>query len=150
MARSTDAGKPCRNWFHRGVRGRSEERMTDPSPDNHTAPADGRPFPSIPASGFSVSSDDNFHLYDESERGAHGRFPTYAEAVAECKRIVDASLRHEYKPGMTPAELYEAFCDFGDDPFVSPPPPVDVTPFSAWSYAKARAAEIVAEMNVRR
>jgi len=58
--------------------------------------------------------------------------------------MVDSSLRHLYRPGMTPEELYGYYQDFGDDPFiVSSGSRCDV---SAWSYAKSRCAAICLEL----
>ena len=74
-----------------------------------------------------------------------GRFATYAEAEAHCKRIVDGCLDDCYKPGMTADELYSSYTMFGEDPFIQwNSKEVDKVEgrFSAWEYAKARCSEI--------
>jgi hypothetical protein len=90
-------------------------------------------------SRYKVMVDDNFHYMDEDERYEHGVFPTAAEAVAACRRIVDEDLKAAFKPGITEQELYESYTMFGADPFVvsvdSTDEPVQ---FSAWNYAKER------------
>jgi len=94
---------------------------------------------------FWVSTDDNFHFMDASERARGPSFATYEAAVEECRRIVDASLRHLNKPGTTAEQLYDDYMDFGADPFITPVPPGAVH-FSAWGYAEARAKEIAADV----
>ena len=89
---------------------------------------------------FKVLVDDNFHYMDESERYSRGAFSTWAEAVAECKRIVDEELAHMYKPGMSSEELFQTYAFFGEDPFIVGAGAGDI--FSARDYAHARSAEI--------
>ena len=79
---------------------------------------------------YQVYCDDNFHFTDEDERGYIGEFATAEEAIAKCKEIVQESVEHCRKPGMTAEEIYEAYVDFGDDPFIKG------VKFSAWDYAK--------------
>ena len=83
---------------------------------------------------YQVYCDDNFHFMDEDERGYIGEFATAEEAIAKCKEIVRASVEHCRKPGMTAAQIYEAYVGFGDDPFIKG------VEFSAWDYAKQRTA----------
>jgi hypothetical protein len=52
---------------------------------------------------FQVFVDDNFHIYDESERYQLGTFDTLDEAIAACRNLVDRDLAHHYEPGMTNA-----------------------------------------------
>jgi hypothetical protein len=88
---------------------------------------------------YTVFVDDNFHYMDESERYKLGEFPTYAEAVAACKRLVEEYLLENPKPDETPAEKYAAYVSFGPDPFiVTDDPEVKTAKFSAWDYAKSR------------
>lgn len=94
---------------------------------------------------YRVSVDDNFHYMDESERTGAGTYETAAEAIEVAKNIVDASLRHLYKPGMTPERLYDDYQDFGDDPYIVPRE--SEHSFSAWNYAKERCASICAELS---
>jgi hypothetical protein len=92
---------------------------------------------------YTVLVDDNFHYQKEDERYELGRFETAAEAVAACQRRVDENLRwlHAQQPGSSPAELYDHYRSFGEDPFVvAEGERVD---FSAWNYAKERS-EVVA------
>ena len=90
---------------------------------------------------FRVLVDDNFHLYDESERDSAGAYRSYEEAIRAAKDIVDRSLRHLYRSGMSADELYDDYMDFGDDPFIRPDE--GSSPFSAWRYAEGRAASII-------
>ncbi len=89
---------------------------------------------------FDVFVDDNFHYQDESERYKHGEYETWEEAVATCKRIVDADLLHLYKAGESTTELYYSYTSFGEDPFIRPAPHGER--FSAWEYAQQRCEEI--------
>jgi hypothetical protein len=82
---------------------------------------------------YTVFVDDNFHYQDESERYCAGRFATAEEALAKCREIVHESVEHCRKPGMTAEEVYEAYVDFGDDPFIMG------VKFSAWDDAKQLA-----------
>jgi hypothetical protein len=88
---------------------------------------------------YKVLVDDNFHYQDKSERYKQGEYDSYETAVAACKYIVDQYLAAAYKEGMTPAELYNSYLSFGEDPFVVPEP--EGANFSAWSYAKKRCQD---------
>jgi hypothetical protein len=78
---------------------------------------------------------------DEDERYQHGVFLTAEEAIAACKRIVDANLKHLIEPGMTADNLYEQYTFGGSDPFIVPVGPADEpVDFSAWDYAKEQSA----------
>lgn len=98
---------------------------------------------------YIVFVDDNFHYHDEDYRRELGQFDTLEEAIAISKMIVDEFLVHAYEPGMPAGQLYAMYIQYGDDPFIIP----DTNPseeeqdnettgvlFSAWDYAKARAA----------
>lgn len=50
---------------------------------------------------FIVRVADNFHYMDESETYTHGDFPTWDEAVAAARQIVDIYLSDNYQEGMT-------------------------------------------------
>src|SRR3954447_5502683 len=91
---------------------------------------------------YTVKVDDNFHFMDRDERYEDGTFGSYEDALAACKRIVEASLTEQYQPGMTAEELFSRYRSFGDDPFISPYDPD--RRFSAWEYAQVRAEEICA------
>jgi len=57
---------------------------------------------------YQIFIDDNFHYMDEDERIAGDVFDTAEEAIAAAKKIVDKSLRHEYRqhPGLSADELW--------------------------------------------
>ncbi len=89
---------------------------------------------------FSVRVWDNFHYMDEDEAYIRGEYPTWDEAVAAARRLVDLSLAECYKPGMTAADLYSYYTSFGDDTSVVPEPKGHH--FSAWGYARDRCEEL--------
>jgi hypothetical protein len=92
---------------------------------------------------YQVLVDDNFHYQKEDERYQDGEFDDYADAVANCKAIVEECLREQLQPGMDAAGLYSAYVMFGEDPWISETPE-GVEPFSAWDYARQRSREICA------
>jgi len=93
------------------------------------------------AGGYTVVVADNFHYMDSSEHYVHGSFDSLEEAVRAAKTIVDSWLADNRKPGMTAAQLYEGYVAFGEDPFISAAN-LEGVPFSAWTYAKQRCAEL--------
>ncbi|MGP8155613.1 MAG: hypothetical protein ACLQMT_01975 [Candidatus Acidiferrales bacterium] len=90
---------------------------------------------------YKVMIDDNFHYMDEEERITHGEFETLEAAIEACKKIVNDCLAHAYTPGASAEKLYAYYTMFGEDPWVLGGEGV---PFSAWTYAKERCAEICA------
>lgn len=88
---------------------------------------------------YIVYVDDNFHYMDTSERYCAGEFKTESEAIAKCKEIVDRSLEASGAIEKIPAEIYNSYTMYGDDPFVIGP---TKTTFSAWDYAKQRCIEL--------
>ena len=91
---------------------------------------------------YSVYVDDNFHYMEEEERYKLGDFATLDEAIAACKRLVDAFLKDETTRDSPAAERYQQYTNFGPDPFiVSDDPAAAEQRFSAWSYAEKRCAE---------
>jgi len=110
-----------------------------------------RRFPTDPCNPFVVYCADNFHYEDADEVFRQGAYPTFEAALAACKRMVDEDLRDALKPGIlrhaTPGELYEYYMAFGVDPFIEGP--CNDRSFSAWTYAKARCAEIFAPADGR-
>jgi hypothetical protein len=91
-------------------------------------------------SSYTVFVDDNYHYTSEDSRYKLGDFPTYEDAVAKCKAIVDRCLLDDYQEGMSADALYEKYVAFGEDPFIiGEPVPFK---FSAWDYAKERCVEI--------
>jgi hypothetical protein len=94
-------------------------------------------------SPFKVMVDDNFHYMDEDERWEYGTFATAEEALTACHRVVDESLLEEYRDGATAEALYDRYTSFGDEPFVVVAPGVAKVEFSARTYARARAVELM-------
>jgi hypothetical protein len=92
---------------------------------------------------YKVQVWDNFHYGDDDESYHAGTYHSFDEAVRAARSIVLKSLRHEFKPGMTPEQLYDRYTDFGEDPSVYPEDPN--THFSAWDYAKSMCKEICEE-----
>ncbi len=93
---------------------------------------------------FEVLVDDNFHYMDESERYREGAFRTYEEALRCAMKIVERSLRNLLEPGSSVDDLMARYVMFGDDPFIRPTPDGEER-FSARTYARQRAPEIVGE-----
>jgi hypothetical protein len=93
---------------------------------------------------FVVTVADNFHYMDEGAYWTLGAFATADEAIAAAKALVDAFLTDKHQPGATAEELFANYTSFGDDPFIvaKDAPRVE---FSAWTYAKARCAELAAK-----
>ncbi len=87
---------------------------------------------------FTVQVADNFHYGDKSEIYTHGEFATWEDALAAARRIVDDSLAHHWRQGISADELYDQYQGFGDDPFIVPEP--EGRAFSAWDYARERCA----------
>lgn len=91
---------------------------------------------------YTVYVDDNFHYMDEEERYKLGDFANLGEAVAACKRMVDAFLKDETSLNSPAAERYQQYTNFGPDPFIVSDDPAARQPlFSAWNYAERRCQE---------
>ena len=90
---------------------------------------------------YKVMIDDNFHYMEEDARITHGEYDTLEAAIEACKKIVNDCLEYAYSPGTSAQKLYEYYTMFGEDPWISGGEGV---PFSAWTYAKQRCAEICA------
>lgn len=90
------------------------------------------------AKKYIVMVDDNFHYMDEYERYKHGEYDTPEEAIRECVKIVEKSIR--YQNGSTPEELYSNYCMFGEDPFI-----IGGVGFSGWDYAKEYCEKLIPE-----
>jgi len=93
---------------------------------------------------YKIMIDDNFDYLEENERAEFGTFATADEALDACRRLVDESLLAEYKDGETADQLFERYTSFGDDPFIVALEGAPKIEFSAWTYAKSRARELVA------
>ena len=100
-------------------------------------------------SPYKVMVDDNFDYMAEDKRYEHGVFLTAEEAISACKRIVDSNLNGFMKLGMTSSELYDAYIQFGDDPFIVCVKPDDESvKFSAWNYAEERSRVVTSDRKV--
>jgi hypothetical protein len=84
---------------------------------------------------------DNFHYSDESEAYDYGQYDSYGSALIAAKKMVESSLRHEYKPGMTKDDLITSYLFYGEDPIIVPSDP-DKERFSARDYVHEIAGEI--------
>ena len=89
-------------------------------------------------SDYTVYVDDNFHYQDETERYRLGSYNTCDDAMAACRRIVDRFLSQNHKPGMSAAELFKAYTNFGEDPYITVANGAIPCSFSAWNYARER------------
>ena len=85
---------------------------------------------------YRVLVDDNYHYMDAGERYELGAFATCEQAVVACRHVVDQFLQAHYQPPMTPADLWQVYAGFGEDPFISTTDPACA--FSAWQHARAR------------
>jgi hypothetical protein len=85
---------------------------------------------------------DNFHYMDEDERWEYGTFATPEEALAACRKLVDEWLALNHKPGITADALLSQYKSFGDDPYIIAPYEAQGVAFSAWDYARERAAAL--------
>ena len=94
-----------------------------------------------PTDSYEVFVDDNFHYMDEEERYSAAVFPTYGEALAHAKQIVDKSLLDLHEPGKSADDLMASYVQFGEDPWISPTPE-GTERFSARDHARQRALEI--------
>ncbi len=92
---------------------------------------------------FVVFVDDNYHYMDESERYQKGEYATFDEARSVCEKIVDDFLTEAWKLnlGVSAADLYNHFVQYGEDPFIVGGEQV----FSAWDYAKLRCNQLCAQ-----
>jgi hypothetical protein len=88
---------------------------------------------------YRVMIDDNFHYQELDMRREHGNYDSLDEAISVCRKIVDQSLREEYKSGMSADDLYSQYTSFGNDPFIVViDGATDGANFSAWNFAKER------------
>src|SRR3954449_8671145 len=94
---------------------------------------------------------DNWQYMREEENFDLDRYETAAEALAEARRLVDRSLLHLHKPGVTAAVLGADYRTYGADPYGADPyviagggaPAVD---FHAWDYARQRAGALTGRL----
>jgi len=84
-----------------------------------------------------------------SEEVAHaGDFETQHEAVACCKRTVDAFLLREYRDGMGSGQLFDRYKQAGDHPciFKDGDSTVNVAGFNHMQYAMNRSVELCGKL----
>jgi hypothetical protein len=62
-------------------------------------------------------------------------------AIAAAKRIVDEYLTSAHTSGMSAAQLYHSYVNFGEDPYIVAEQSTGVL-FSAWDYARKRCDEM--------
>ena len=76
-----------------------------------------------------------------------GRFETLEGAIAASQNAVDEVLMREHERGMSAAELFERFKQFGETPciFRDDDKTLSGLGFNALAYAKERAAELCRE-----
>ncbi len=97
---------------------------------------------------FVVKVDDNFRYQDDEASYTLGAFVSLDAAISACKKIVDEYLANNLKLGMTAAELYDSYVEYGEDPYILTPEMDGSVPFSAWDYAKAKAEAMCANPGV--
>lgn len=83
---------------------------------------------------------ENSAYMDESARRRLGDFPTWDEAVAAAREIVERSLRELHAPPMSAEHLFQLYTLYGEDAYIVPSD--DSHRFSAWEYARARCRQI--------
>ena len=96
---------------------------------------------------YQVVIADNFHYMDRDEFVSHRCFKNGDAAAAAAMAIVDEWLHDALLQGVEPANLYETYQAFGDDPFILA---LDGSPdveFSAWDYAKERCNQLKASLH---
>jgi len=92
---------------------------------------------------------DNFHDYDDDEDvSEHSRVASAELAITECESIVNKSLKHLAKPGMTADEVFNAYRSFGNSPYIRSIDGSDPVKFSASEYAKKHSGEFVVQVPV--
>ena len=94
------------------------------------------------AGRYVVRVDENSAYMDRDASWTRGTYATVDDALAECRRMVDADLAELHQPGMSSAELIASYREFGRDPFVIALGNAPPTAFSAWDYAERRAVAI--------
>ena len=73
-----------------------------------------------------------------------GEYATLEEAIAASKRAIDEFLLQEFKAGMTAAQLYAQYQEFGEVPcvFRDDGLTMSIPGFNHWQYTNARCLEI--------
>lgn len=89
---------------------------------------------------YTVFVDDHAHYKDEPERRTLGTYSSYDAAVGAARKVVDKSLDHLYRKGMSATQWWDLYKVYGDDPFIVPENGKPA--FSAWAYAEARCSAL--------
>ena len=92
------------------------------------------------ATSFTVFIDDNFHYMDEDGCTTLGEYTTAEEAIQAARNVIDEYLLDAWKPGQDAKCLFEAWCSFGEESWISPP-----VGFDAREYARQRCGEVCGE-----
>src|SRR5690606_14181880 len=71
---------------------------------------------------YSGFVEDNFSAMVRDTRWTLGTYATYGEALDAAKRFVERYLKSACQPGMTVRQLLDHYAEFGDEPFILPPP----------------------------
>ena len=89
--------------------------------------------------GFEAFYDENSACQDPEAPSHAGRFATADEAIAECRRMVDADLDEVREPGMSGSAVLVQWQMWGRDPFIRADEGDQAPEWSAWKYAAIRA-----------
>ena len=92
---------------------------------------------------YHVIVSDNYHYQDPDEQYAITGFASEAEALAECREIVERCLVDFAEPGKSADEVYSAYTMFGDDPSIVGAKGSSPVKFSGWNYAREHAGRFV-------
>jgi hypothetical protein len=92
--------------------------------------------------GWRVMVSDNFDFMDDDAPSCAGSYPTYEDALARAKGIVEASIKNSQ--GTTADEIYDHYTSFGDDAFILAPAGTKQPEslFSSWNYAEELAGKV--------
>lgn len=91
---------------------------------------------------YTVIVNENSHYMDDAESYTLGEFPTCDEALSACRAMVDEDINNSFKEGISADDLYLQYTSFGRDPYIVSSD--TACKFSAWTYAKERAAALTA------
>ena len=87
---------------------------------------------------YEVFYDENGSYMDESARSRAGTFVDAEEALAACRRMVEADLAEVTGPGAGPGHVLTLWRLYGRDPFICATDGSEDVKFSARSYAEER------------
>ena len=89
-----------------------------------------------------VETYDNFEVPDDRYCATVGNFDTLEEAIACAQGVIDKSLTHLHKPGMSPTDWHSTYASFGDGIYIVGEHP---SGFNPYAYAKERIKAITGE-----